>query len=228
MPAEADPDPDPGEMASTDPAPGPGVPVAALTEASSADDSTSAELDPAEASGWAYSGHRSDLPLRTVMCKQSGNIHIRHTVAISCHESTCAEVVPQPQYAPSRIRVHTRVHQMHIPVLSLRPVHLHLSGTQANAQTSVQRMIIHKMALDVCPFVAKGQIKIAQPECGVELHDMPKQGTTAHFDHGFRPAGSLLHQARTGTASQNCNFHDRSLNAESIRTPALPEPWRSF
>ena len=57
-------------------------------------------------------------------------------------------------------------------------------------------------------------MKSLMPCCGVELEDVPEDGTAADFDHGLGADGGFFAETRAETAGENDGFHSLFLPME--------------
>jgi hypothetical protein len=67
--------------------------------------------------------------------------------------------------------------------------------------------IVREIAFDDIPAVSTADNEVVDSSGGVYLHNMPKNGLTADFDHRFRPKVTFLADSCALASCKNYGYH---------------------
>ena len=81
------------------------------------------------------------------------------------------------------------------------------TAREVDFQSRSKPVVVKEKALDLLPFVAKGDTEFPESVSGVVLHDVPDDRVASDLGHGLGRGLRLLGETRTGAASQDHDFH---------------------
>src|SRR6266542_2519897 len=98
---------------------------------------------------------------------------------------------------PARVRVLSRVLQMHNPIFTLAFVPVDIPAGEINADAPVQTMVVHEETLNDFTMIAQRDAKLLEAEVRIMLEDMPENRLTTDLDHWLWLYLCLFSEART-------------------------------
>jgi hypothetical protein len=92
-------------------------------------------------------------------------------------------------------------------------------ATQTNRKIVVHRLVIKEVLLNHCPAIPEAKHKVVEPKVGVQLHNVPKDGSATDFDQRLRTILRFFPQPGTLTTAKNYYFQwtlsDGAISASS-------------
>src|ERR1039458_857828 len=152
---------------------------------------------------------------------QPGDVQVGNAIAVCQKERVVIDVLLNPFHAPAGHGGQAGVSQCDLEVLfAVYVVELDLRlAPEADGEVVVHCLVVQEVLFDHVAAISQAQDKLAEATVGIELHDVPEDGSTANFDHRFRPEFGLLAQARTEPSAQHHYFHAILLVGDSGSFP---------
>src|SRR5208337_2038150 len=156
------------------------------------------------------SGDGGQFPVTLVERDQFGDVKIGDAIAIGQKKRVVVDVLLDSFHSPAGHGGQAGVSQGDLKVLfAVYVVELDLRlAPQADGEVVVHCLVVQEVLFDHVAAIPQAQDKLAEATMGIELHDVPEDGTTANFDHRFRPEFGLLAQAGTEPSAQHDYFHE--------------------
>src|SRR5207237_3151173 len=80
-------------------------------------------------------------------------------------------------------------------------------AAEADREVVVHGLVVQKIFLDHVAAVTKAQHEVSKSAVRVNFHNVPEDGASADFDHGFGAKLSFLTQPGAEPAAQNNDLH---------------------
>jgi len=90
-------------------------------------------------------------------------------------------------------------------------VHFHAVAGHIKGHVGHMQEVVGEILLDDIPTVTQADDEVIHAVGGVHLHDVPKNGPPAHFDHGLGPQVRLFGDAGTKPSREQNSFHGHSI-----------------
>src|SRR5208282_3571582 len=163
----------------------------------------------------------SQLSVTLVELYQPGDVYVGNAIAVSQKERVVIDVLLDPFHAPTGHCGQAGVSQGDLEILlAVYVVELDLRlAPEADGEVVVHCLVVQEVFFDHVATISQAQDKLAEATVGIELHDVPEDGSTANFDHRFRPEFSFLAQAGTESSAQHNYFHEILLADASASFP---------
>src|SRR5208282_1094103 len=178
-------------------------------------------IDDSEAGTRRDSRDRGQLAVAFVEFKQLSDVYITHAIAIGQHEEIVTDVLFNPLHPSAGHRGLSGIDEGDLKVLFAMDVFVLNLGVPAEAEGEivVHRLIVQEIFLDHVAAVSEAEHKIGKTIVRIQLHNMPKDRTTADFHHGLGAILSFLAQTGTEPSAQHHYFHEILLAGASASLP---------
>src|SRR5208337_1034781 len=152
---------------------------------------------------------------------QPSDVQVGNAIAVGQKERVVIYVLLDPFRAPTGHCGQAGVSQGDLEILfAVYVVELDLRlAPEADGEVVVHCLVVQEVLFDHVAAISQAQDKLAEATVGIELHDVPQDGSTANFDHRFRPEFSFLAQAGTESSAQHNYFHEILLADASVSIP---------
>src|SRR3546814_107593 len=136
-------------------------------------------------------------------------------VAVGEQEALAADDIACPLQASAGHGVVAGVEHRDLPLLDAAAHAGHLAGRQIDPEVAVQACVVEKIELDDLRLVAGEHDELVEAVVGVDLHDVPDDGTAADLHHGLGPHDGLLGQPAAVAAGEDHHLHEVAAPADS-------------
>src|SRR5690606_39264156 len=112
------------------------------------------------------------------------DVDVADAIAVGAAEGFTVEVVAYAADAAARLRLLPGIDQGDLPGLRGTLVNLHGAVRQIEGHVSMMQEIIREVFLDEVTLVPAAHDEVRMAGGGVQLHDVPQNGSPPDFHHG--------------------------------------------